>query len=133
MGRYSTVCDLISNSRVMTNMNYKDMTMMGVKPEECPPCDKCKCPTCGCRRLTTYEIEALHKVTGLVMVKNKWQFGNIKCDVKDMKKAKKHILESDVKGGETAMANATEGNAAEGTIKAAGLLAAITLLVNFVN
>jgi|ERR1712224_442241 len=80
--RYSTVCDLISNSRVMTNMNYKDMTMVAVKPEECPPCEKCKCPTCGCRRLTNYEIEALHKVTGLVMVDNKWQFGSIKCDVK---------------------------------------------------
>merc|ERR1712007_286632 len=86
--RYSTACDLISNSRVMTNMNYKDMTMVAIKPDLCPPCPKPKkplpCKKCKCQKLTDMEIIALHKVTGLVLVnklRQEFKQTGVKCDL----------------------------------------------------
>merc|ERR1712007_6930 len=86
--RYSTACDLISNSRVMTNMNYKDMTMVAIKPDLCPPCPKPKkplpCKKCKCQKLTDMEIIALHEVTGLVLVnklRQEFKQTGVKCDL----------------------------------------------------
>merc|ERR1712007_315605 len=96
--RYSTACDLISNSRVMTNMNYKDMTMVAIKPDLCPPCPppipQKPCKICKCQKLTDFEIVALHKVTGLMVVnKNRQEFKQtgVKCDLKGANKLKKDI------------------------------------------
>merc|ERR1712097_78133 len=94
--RYSTACDLISNSRVMTNMNYKDMTMVAIKPDLCPPCPppipQKPCKICKCQKLTDFEVVALRKVTGLMVVNKttqKFSQTGVKCDLKGANKLKK--------------------------------------------
>merc|ERR1712007_38196 len=102
--RYSTACDLISNSRVMTNMNYKDMTMVAIKPDLCPPCPppipQKPCKICKCQKLTDFEVVALRKVTGLMVVNKttqKFSQTGVKCDLKGANKLKKDDKKKDDK------------------------------------
>merc|ERR1712007_418559 len=106
--RYSTACDLISNSRVMTNMNYKDMTMVAIKPDLCPPCPppipQKPCKICKCQKLTDFEVVALRKVTGLMVVNKttqKFSQTGVKCDLKGANKLKKDDKKKDDKKKDT--------------------------------
>merc|ERR1712007_273920 len=145
--RYSTACDLISNSRVMTNMNYKDMTMVAIKPELCPPCPppvpEKPCKVCNCQKLTDFEVEALQKVTGLVVKEKKQVFTlkGVRCDLKGLDKLKKHVLADGVApaakdtlkhAAKTEGEGASLSNSEDSKAKFAKLIAPLMMLAVFI-